>query len=303
MSPLKCTSQMLGLKKIDLKINCHTCALLESRFDNPVTFLPHLKDHVVKAFNRDTHCEMCGKTLDTVSEYFHHLPLVHAQALQQRYPCNKCGASFQSETRLKYHTKECEALQNAPDIFCEICGFTTKRKATFWEHRRKHEREMGNLPKMVKCQQCESRFTNDKELDKHFKVDHNGIYPFMCDKCPRGFIFKSRLERHHRTHHDNMANYKCGVCYEKFKTLSYVTKHVTSHWHGAPYRCTTCLEMFRCQATGYIHIKKSHGGEGSLILEVSDELKEYRSKYIIPIPPEPWIENRKQTRPLQTVHL
>ena len=101
---------------------------------------------------------MCGKTFDTVSEYFYHLPLVHAQALQRQYQCDKCGASFLSEARLKYHTKECKALQKAPNIFCEICGFTTKRKATFLEHRRKHEKEMGNLPKLVKCQQCVSRY-------------------------------------------------------------------------------------------------------------------------------------------------
>ena len=77
---------------------------------------------------------------------------------------------------------------------------------------------------------------------------------------------------------------------------------MTSHWHGATYRCNTCLETFKCSATGQIHVKKSHNGEGSLAQEVSQELKEYRLKYMIPILPEPLIENRKQTRPLQTIH-
>ena len=242
---------------------------------------------------------MCDKTYDTVYEYFDHLPLAHAQAFQQRYHCDRCGASFLSETRLKFHTKECEALQNAPDIFCEICGFTTKRKATFLEHRRKHEKDVA---KSFKCQQCESRLTSNKELEKHYKIDHNGIYPFMCDKCPKGFMRSCRLRLHQKTIHDNLANYKCGVCFQKFKDLGGVRKHVTSHWHGTPYKCNTCLEMFKCAATGQIHVKKFHGGEGGLSCLVPQELKEFRLKYMIPIPPEPWIENKKQTRPLQTVH-
>ena len=77
---------------------------------------------------------------------------------------------------------------------------------------------------------------------------------------------------------------------------------MTSHWHGATYWCTTCLKILKCAVTGQIHVKKSHNVEGSLAQEVSQELKEYRLKYMIPIPPEPWIENRKQTSPLQTVH-
>ena len=57
---------------------------------------------------------------------------------------------------------------------------------------------------------------------------------------------------------------------------------MTSHWHGATYWCTTCLKILKCAATGQIHVKKPHNVEGSLAHEDSQELKEYRLKYMIP---------------------
>ena len=118
------------------------------------------------------------------------------------------------------------------------------------------------------------------------------------------FITKSKLTRHRVQKHDCTANFKCGVCNELFKIRHTIMKHMNCHFERPAFRCTVCLVEFRCQATGYIHIRKVHDGNASIKSEVPKELKELKEKYIIKIDPEKISDApRRQTRPLEKVCL
>merc|ERR1712029_66302 len=198
---------------------------------------------------------------------------------------------------LRKHMPDCGREK---DLICETCGWKTKVYKRLWEHRRAHKK---GLTHSRRCVNCPAVYGDYRALTKHYQMEHGGIFPFMCESCPLSFLLEGNLRSHRRNIHENIAIYKCGVCDMKFKTKSDVSKHVSSHFDKPIYRCMECLLEFSCMATGYIHIKKTHGkGNASLKMEMSEDLKELREKSIIRIDNEEMSdEPRRNTKPLKKI--
>ena len=67
---------------------------------------------------------------------------------------------------------------------------------------------------MHHCIACESTFTSEKKLDKHYHADHKGIKPYRCTMCDEKFAFSSNLRKHIKSVHE--GKYKCDRCDSTF---------------------------------------------------------------------------------------
>ena len=224
--------------------------------------------------------------------HFDHLP---DHAHETKFPCTTCDKVYDLDLSLRKHTVDCGREK---DLVCKTCGWKTKVQKKLWEHRK--QMHSGDYKNKRRCKNCNAVFDNFKSLTRHYRMDH-GVLPYMCESCPLSFVTESSLTNHRRNIHENLASWKCGVCDMKFKHRQETQKHVASHFDKPIYRCTECLLDFGCMATGYIHIKKTHGkGNANLKLEESEGVRELREKNIIRIDGEKMPEEtRSNTRPLK----
>ena len=62
---------------------------------------------------------------------------------------------------------------------------------------------MENLNSDIKCELCNSKFTNEQTLKVHIKEDHFNIKTFDCESCDKTYSRKTHLKRHFKQIHLN----------------------------------------------------------------------------------------------------
>merc|ERR1712083_821952 len=173
-----------------------------------------------------------------------------------KFSCPLCAKQLSNGKSLKQHVQECKRAAKKEEFVCELCGFKTLRKETLKNHERNHSG--CEVRRTFKCTECPQKLDSSKLWREHVETVHKGNMPFICEICGAGFLRKFRMRDHKSAVHDNIALFKCGVCNEKFKNRSAIVKHVGGHLETSFHRCNECLMSFKCEATGYIHIRKAH---------------------------------------------
>ena len=72
---------------------------------------------------------------------------------------------------------------------------------------------------MIKCTECDNRYTSNAQLETHIKYKHKNEKPFICEECGLCLRTNSNLRQHMLTHTD-LAPFECDVCKKKFKNKS-----------------------------------------------------------------------------------
>ena len=106
-----------------------------------------------------------------------------------RFECNDCETVFNCDRALKRHKKDnCQKGHQEASV-CDLCGFTTKSRAQFWQHKAKHSEsyKLNSHNRKFNCLQCDKVFDRTKLLTQHYMTDHHGVMPFMCESCPKSF--------------------------------------------------------------------------------------------------------------------
>ena len=76
-------------------------------------------------------------------------------------------------------------------------------------HERKH-----------KCNACDKSFGQTYLLEKHKKIVHLGLRPFICDMCHEAYPTNSELRSHQRKAHNKEKPFQCSKCSKTFTTTS-----------------------------------------------------------------------------------
>ena len=80
--------------------------------------------------------------------------------------CTKCGIVFNSKNRLKKHNK------------------------------------IETHFKQIKCQNCDTNFMNNCELELHIRSQHDKAKDYESDLCDNRFVLKWRMLKHQESHKD-----------------------------------------------------------------------------------------------------
>ena len=276
---------------------------------------------VRKKEQQDDKCKFCSTETKTLKELREHYVKDHGGNLP--YMCEVCSKGFIRIRSLSAHKRKTHGSRKTPVASCKFCS---KSFTGGWKELREHyvNDHGGNLPYM--CEVCSKGFLNqgmlslhtkrahgsglvasckfcsksvtggNKKLREHYMKDHGGILPDICKICSKGFLGTDLLKRHKNEVHTEIFTHQCGICQAKFKNSRGVIQHIATHYPEPTFGCTVCHVMFKSIASASNHVKAQHNGAGKTKTELSDELKEFRKKYIIKIATE---DNSKSEDPLE----
>jgi len=146
-----------------------------------------------------------------------------------------CNWSFFSEYKLKRHK---ESHQGKKDFACTLCRrrFTTLYNLN--SHKKLHAR-----PNKFSCslENCGSEFQTQRELDNHFKEQHQGVEaPYGCpnSNCSKRFHSQNALTTHLRSH-SRVGPLLCQWegCTRSFDRPSHLESHMRTHTGDRPFVC------------------------------------------------------------------
>ena len=107
------------------------------------------------------------------------------------------------------------------------------------------------LPKF-KCIFCNTAFSNDFSLKKHYEEFHWGKKLHKCLTCDYNTSFKRNLVNHIKTVHEGKKPHKCWICDYSCDRKSHLKKHVSTVHEGKKrYYVTTC------ELCGYVPTTKN----------------------------------------------
>uniref|UniRef100_A0A1I7U8Y2 Zinc finger protein 26 n=1 Tax=Caenorhabditis tropicalis TaxID=1561998 RepID=A0A1I7U8Y2_9PELO len=134
----------------------------------------------------DIYCMECFSKIEDTN---HHSLTVCSKAKLQKYVCNFCEEEFNLEKNMKVHRVlvHSSKLDFPEQITCPFCPkepdqLVFSRFTAFIGHLRVHVKT-----DVVKCDQCEIEFKNERELNRHIRRDHfEEVYELsFCPKCQK----------------------------------------------------------------------------------------------------------------------
>ena len=219
-------------------------------------------------------CELCSKGFTRRDALKRHKEVAHpAQkdeddgVTKQSYKCNLCSALFSRRDNLTRHLKRkhstVDNVSLSPDVHhCEVCDQTFKRKYHLARHvREKHKAvEFDNF----KCCDCGKSFTRAEDLKRHTKV-HKSDNCVKCNHCDTQFSEKANLMRHKKgavygIHH--FPKFTCMDCAKYFCTGKAMKGHkcdklLLTDKSDIPILCNKCNEVFTSKRALQVHVKNS----------------------------------------------
>ena len=170
----------------------------------------------MNARNDSFQCDICGKSLSSMSNKITHTNLVHTEETMKKYDCSLCEKRFARKCDLKVHS--IGHRKHPEDNFkCNICTSSLKTQNTLRLHKQKHTR------RAFKCVYCEYCSNRKDSLKTHERI-HTGESPFKCNHCGKCFKQNTALVVHIRNHTGEKP-YQCIICSEKFTQATHLLTH------------------------------------------------------------------------------
>lgn len=180
-------------------------------------------------------------------------------------------------------------------MFCAYCQFSTvkKQKGLLLKHMwLKHGYGF-------ECEQCDRKFSEDRNLKKHIKVVHDEAksnvtrvsgdricaycnvavgplqstmvdhmwtahsYGFACPQCDRQFRNLYNMFDHLRAH-SGVRPYECTECGRRYSSAMILKIHMRIHTNERPCLCPECGKSFYNSSSLASHHKRYHSSAGEL---------------------------------------
>nr|XP_039270586.1 zinc finger protein OZF-like [Styela clava] len=177
--------------------------------------------------------------------------------------CQFCGKKFLHRLPLKKHILTHTEAGNLKHS-CNVCGEEFRLKVKLYNHCIKFSHMLDEVP--YKCQTCGSVFSNDRDLNNHFRT-HTAAKPFQCGECDKTYSSKLGLKLHINSHHLKKATHKCSKCGRKFAQSSHLHDHMRTHSSEKRHVCSFCGLAVASKINLKRHESK-HTGDRSLICRV-----------------------------------
>lgn len=88
---------------------------------------------------------------------------------------------------------------DGPRYSCETCGHQVRFWSQLQRHMLKHQTAQN-----FACEHCGRRYKRRQALDRHFRTQHQNLFPYYCRVCHKGMATVRRLEQHlyskHKVH-------------------------------------------------------------------------------------------------------
>ena len=208
----------LGLKEF----HCKEC-------DQTFVQKGSIKRHIEQVHNnskkniRPYHCDICEKTFTTKGGRNEHKKSAHEK--KEPISCEYCGKHLSGKSTLRDHkllyhldkVKDCELY------YCNACDFKTANKLTLKNHGYRH---LDKIEKPHACENCDLRFVQNAQLQRHIKAVHLGIKEFKCEQCDSQYFQNANLQRHIKAVHLGIKEFKCKHCESSFAYPASLKTHV-----------------------------------------------------------------------------
>ena len=110
-----------------------------------------------------------------------------------------------------------------------------------------------------KCDICSKTF---QQLNRHKRIVHEGLKPFICNFCGKAFRATQDLHRHINEVHKGLKwkRYKCKFCRKAFSHTKDLYGHINKVHEGLKYKCNQCDNAYKYKDSLRRHITKFHNG-------------------------------------------
>lgn len=139
---------------------------------------------------------------------------------------------------------------------CDICGFSFTQRGLLVRHKELHNKpKKKKLPRIinkqhgnVKCELCESVFSNIVNMKSHLTKKHKHVGSTIwemklnttCMKCHKTFTDVEELQAHKKTH----LEFVCNICKSRYSNARSLEQHIAKHADkDRPFKCDVSLTL------------------------------------------------------------
>lgn len=166
--------------------------------------------------------------------------------------CDVCGRLFSAQD---FETHVQQDHMEGTLYKCEVCQSKFKDKKELILHRILHVNVMG---KPYPCSVCKERFTNKTALKNHYQ-DHSSVKDVRSELCVQKFEAKSE-DAACRKSCSAEKGYKCQYCHKTFMYKVQCSSHEKLHTSDSLTKCSECDGTFTIRQM-VIHQKKHIKGK------------------------------------------
>ena len=161
-------------------------------------------------------CDHCKKSFHHEVTLRRHIQSIHDHS-KLKPKCDLCEKTFSRKDKLTRHTQKVHRLQYIEfaaaekDMKQEDGSFKCNRCSKIFAGDRAfkdmtiHMVNKCKDPVEIKCEECRKPFSNQFNLRRHIKIEHNvEISMFHCNSCDFSSGYKWHLARHLKTQHNKV---------------------------------------------------------------------------------------------------
>ncbi|XP_041985515.1 zinc finger protein 41-like [Aricia agestis] len=184
---------------------CKTCDIGFNTFDE-------YNEHSISDEHENKECPYCKKMYSTRYLKTH----LAEHRMEYNFICDVCGKEFVRRANFAQH--RAIHFHDLP-FQCSHCPYKGRFKEALKMHMRSHTGE-----KPYPCPQCPARFVSKSNLNRHMHT-HQTEPEHKCETCGRGFHTKREVEVHFKVEHNGIKDHVCNMCGKAFGYRSQMMKH------------------------------------------------------------------------------
>ncbi|XP_037050161.1 zinc finger protein 808-like isoform X1 [Bradysia coprophila] len=238
----------------------HCCPVCLKTFALKKSFIRHQMIHEEKQFE----CDICKKRFRQKGHVYEHMK-THRERVKH-FHCEICVMSYYEQRTLNRHMKFAHSNLQRKRFRCPntLCDKSYSSAPSF----RMHACVDGRRPQDMlntSCSQCNKRFFNKFELNRHVKRTHvTKPDNFRCNDCGRGFLYRywDSYILHVAQKCAKLIIYECDYCARLLPSKAKLMEHFAGV-HGIDNTtkkldCPKCTKFFFTKNSLNYHMKKLH---------------------------------------------